>query len=148
MSEISSCHKCGGNMLAADHRDESVEQDGMCISCRDLLEQCREEEATASFCQYHSNAIAEWHTEVLTKCGFTYERRIPEDINQTCMELHYAYGIGISLIFTCIEGNFITLRKENTYTPTLPDWNIRFGLSTPVPVILATIKAAVEHEAK
>ncbi len=148
MNQITSCNRRGCQLSTADIESEQVTQDGMCIECRNHVAQCKEEEAVASFCQFHSKGVADWHAEVLTKCGFTYISRIPEDINQTCMELRYGCGLGLFLIFTCLDGNFIKLNKTNHYYPERPDWQVVFGLETPVPVILATIKAALDHEAK
>lgn len=136
MSEISHCNKCNERMIAADHRDESVEQDGMCISCREHLEQCREEEATQSFCEGRPRPIATWYANILTGCGFKYESRRPVDINETCHRLTYSYP-GYSLEFM---GRTVTLQPANK------DWCIEFYVMTPEKLVLSTIKAAIESK--
>lgn len=130
-------------MLAADQRDESIEQDGMCISCRNLLAQCREEEATASFCDRLHGPIADWFANIIAGCthtgyGFEYSHRFPEDINERCAMLYYVMG-EFTLIF---QSNLATLQHSNG------DWSVQFYAVTPLPIILSAIKAAVEHEAK
>lgn len=147
MSEISHCNKCNERMLAADHRDESVEQDGMCISCRKLLEQCREEEATQSFCEGLMNPVAEWFTEIINKSGFEFVRRMPEDINDNCIYLKYQHAVGIVMHCDSTKHS-IALSRLNRFSTTQPDWRVEIYCPTPVPVILATIKTAVEHESK
>lgn len=138
MSEISHCNKCATLMRSADHRDESVEQDGICISCRKLLEQCREEEATQSFCKNLKGPIADWMTNVITECKFEFSCRIPSDINERCYALHYTMG---RLLLTFSNQSASLFHGSG-------DWSTTFYAMTPLPIVLASIKAAVQHESK
>lgn len=134
------CYKCAERMSSADIDAEFPMGDCLCISCRSHVEQCKEEDATASFCAPLRNPVADWYMAVVVGSGFTFAK------TSTTGDLCYING---PLLLACVaEGRTIRLIRINKLTPSQPDWGITFDLSTPAPVILATIKAAVEHESK
>lgn len=146
MNQVSECRHAQCTMSDADHAAEKVAQDGMCISCRAHVEQRKEEEAIASFCWPLRNPVVDWFVSIIAGSEFQFARRMPQNIDETPIALFYTKG---PLQIQCHSAlTRVTLTKPCAGFPTQPDWVIEFHLSTPVPVILASIKAAVEHEVK
>ena len=133
-------------MSHADHRDESIEQDGLCIACRTAAEKDREEEAVASFCERLRGPVADWLSNIITGSGFEFSRRLPSDVNESATALFYTSG-SLQLQFHGAMPR-VTLTKPCPGFPTQPDWFAEFHCPMPERIILSTIKAAVEHESK
>ena len=126
-------------MRSADHRDESIEQDGLCIVCRATTEKDREEDATASFCTDMSDEHAAWFASIWEKCGMQYATRWPSSLDRKASLLTYAaHGLRLDFIYSTMG---VSLSRKGV-------WSIEFSTLTPLSIILATIKAAVEHESK
>jgi len=141
MSEISHCNKCVATMSHADHRDESIEQDGLCIACRKSRDESIEEEAVASFCNALRNPVEEWFSNIITGCGFEFSRRLPADTREYATALFYTSG---SLQIQC-HGAMprIVLSRPCPGFPTQPDWFAEFHCPMPERIILSTIKTAM-----
>lgn len=147
MNQVTECHHDQCAMSEADHAAEKIAQDGMCIECRAHVEQCKEEEAVASFCDGLRDPVADWFANIITGSGFAFARRMPEDINDNCIYLKYQHAEGI-VMYCDSTKHSIALSRLNRFSTTQPDWRMEFYCPSPVPVILSTIKAAVEHESK
>ena len=132
-------------MSDKDAAAESVEQDCLCIKCREAAERKREEEAVASFCATTHIAIAEWFTGIITHCGFAFESRYPADIDTPCEILKYKSGVfGLEMATNeySLSGDFnITLYRNDSQNTSM-NFYCFFNCPTPAPVILAAIKAA------
>lgn len=134
------CHKCAARMTDADIEAEAPMQDGLCIGCRKSREAAIEEEAVASFCEDLADDKVEWFSNVIAAAGFKYERRVPSAVERKATNLRYTSNrLHMDLFWA---NSFITIY---TYPHT---WAVQFSSLTPVPVILAAIKTAVEHKAK
>ena len=140
MSEITHCNKCAETMSDADHRDESVEQDGLCIDCRHIATRKREEDAAFSFCGPLRAPVADWFMQIIAISGFEFTRRLPSDTNYTATVLFYTGG---KLQLQCHTAlNRVILTKPCAGFPTQPDWVIEFHCPTPIHIIQAAIDAA------
>lgn len=140
------CHKCDERMSSADIDAESPMGDSLCISCRKSRDTSIEEEAVASFCDSLRDPVGEWFSNIITGCGFEFSRRLPADTREYATALFYTSG---SLQIQC-HGAMprIVLSRPCPGFPTQPDWFAEFHCPMPERIILATIKAAVEHESK
>jgi len=143
MSESTHCYKCAELMSHADHRDESIEGDSLCIACRTAAETDREEEAVASFCDRMKVPVADWFSGIIDKSGFEFTRRLPADTNEAATALFYTHG---PLQMQC-HGALprVMLTKPCAGFPTQPDWVIEFHCPTPERIVLATINAAMSR---
>jgi hypothetical protein len=135
MSLITHCHECLAEMSDNDHAAESVEQDCLCIKCREARFKSSEEDAIAAFCAGRPRLFAEWFSNIIAGCGFEFKSRYPVDKNEHCHRLIYSHQ-GYSLEFM---GRTVTLQ------PTNKDWCIEFYIMTPNDIILAAIKAATAN---
>lgn len=130
-------------MSTADTAAESVQQDCLCIRCREHAAKGAEEDATASFCEGLLYPVAAWFMDVVTKSGFEFVRRMPEDINDNCIYLKYQHAAGIAMHLDSTKHS-IALSRLNRFSTTQPDWRVEIYCPTPPAVILAAIKAAIE----
>jgi hypothetical protein len=140
MSEITHCNQCVAPMSDKETNAESVDQDCLCIKCREAVARNREEEAVASFCGQLRAPVADWFMKIVDCSDFEFARRLPSDTNETAKVLFYKSG---KLQLQCHTSlNRITLTQPCAGFPSQPDWMIDFHCPTPISVILAAIKAA------
>jgi hypothetical protein len=136
-------------MSNKDHAAETVEQDCLCVKCREARFKSTEEDAVASFCEDMHGPVADWFADIITQCGFVYESRYPVDNNERCEGLVYKHAKPIAITFlrgnsATNVNNSVTLGCQTIYYPA-PEWFACFNCPTPAPVILAAIKTATAN---
>lgn len=141
------CRTCGERMLMKDIDAEKVEQDGMCVSCRDHVRQRIEESAVASFLDGGPSAIQDIFEKIILQLDgqMTYADRIPADLNEVCRKIRFINGRVLLTLERFKTGDINNIRIEcrNDHYPSVPDWCIDFSIATPISIILAAIKAAI-----